>query len=116
MPGDDDESSTEAQRLVQELADVRKRMQLRAEQPPLRGSSASGAYRAVHLPPVTAVVAKTDATRDSRNSPPPDRESETKQPSSEQMKTGKDAKDGKAATAKDAAVPDDAPPTRRRRL
>ena len=47
MPGDDDddERMIETQRLVQELTDVRKRMQKRAEQPPLR-SSLSGAFRA----------------------------------------------------------------------
>jgi hypothetical protein len=98
MPGDDDEHATETQRLVQELAEVRKRMQMRAEQPPLRNGS--GQYRAVTSLPSGSVATKA---AEARTSPPPAAEVEA---------TDCDAK--AKAKARDDGDTDDAPPTRRR--
>ncbi len=41
------------QRLVDELAEVRRRMALRAQKPPIRNSNSSGAYDAIKEPIVT---------------------------------------------------------------
>ncbi|MEO7094399.1 MAG: hypothetical protein ABI175_14175 [Polyangiales bacterium] len=65
MPGDDDERASEAERLVLELAEVRKRMQARAEQP---RRAASGSYRAV-----TSEKAPLAKTVDDDDAPPPTR-------------------------------------------
>jgi hypothetical protein len=79
MSGDDDERAIETQRLVQELAEVRKRMQQRAEQPPLRNGS--GAYRAVTPLPflAAAAIAKTSEGKQ-RTSPPPAEPAATTEP------------------------------------
>ena len=99
MPGDDDERAIETQRLVQELAEVRKRMQMRAEQPPLR-SNGSGAYRAVTPLPFLASKAIAEARGASEPSKD-DKGADTP-----------DAKDAKDAKEKDKDK-DEPPPTRR---
>lgn len=85
MPGDDDERAIETQRLVEELAEVRKRMQMRAEQPPLRANG-SGAYRAVTPIPflATKAVAETrehdDEDDDAKDAKARDRDTDRDEP------------------------------------
>ena len=105
--GDDDERAIETQRLVAELAEVRKRMQLRAEQPPLRAGG-SGAFRAVGTPLPFPVASKLAAEAREAREARAARESSSPIPVASPRTTDVETK---AEDEDDEAPP---PPTRRR--